>query len=139
MKKAACLLLLLLCFTTPSLAAGVIVITHKNVNLDSLDTKTLRYIYLGKKIIWDAGGRIFPAVLEEGPAHQEFLRVFIHKTPAQFTTHWKRMSFAEKSMEIKIFATEKEMMDFVSSQEGAIGYIESGGILPDGVRRLSIE
>ncbi|MBI9073844.1 MAG: hypothetical protein JEZ02_00440 [Desulfatibacillum sp.] len=123
MKRIAgiCLILALLC--GPALAAGPVLIVNPGVNIDSLDSKTIRYIFLGKKTSWDGGMRVIPVALEGGPVHKEFLKTYVRQTPSQFSTHWKRMTFTGKAEEIKTFQSEADLTQFVATQPGAVGYV----------------
>ncbi|ACL05932.1 conserved hypothetical protein [Desulfatibacillum aliphaticivorans] len=123
MSRVIGALLILLFLSSASLADGPIVIANKNVSQDSLTAKTLRNIFLGKERTWKEGGFIFPAALEGGPVHQKFLDLYLQKTPAQFSTHWRRIAFTGGSLKINLFKTERQLVDYVAQQEGAIGYI----------------
>ena len=138
MNRITGALLILLLFCSVSLASGPVVIVNKNVNCDNLDCKTLRNIFLGKERFWEGGGQVFPAALENGPVHKKFLDLYILKTPLQFTTHWKRMAFTGNPLAINLFKTERQLMEYVSQQEGAIGYVGEQ-TLTGGVKPLSIK
>ncbi len=122
----ACLLLAFLCGAV--YAGEAVVIVNDGVAVSSLDTKAIRYIFLGKKTAWSGGGRIIPVALEVGPVHKDFLKNYVRKTPSQFSTHWKRMTFTGKAEEIRTFRSEAELASFVASTPGAIGYVSSTAV-----------
>ncbi len=106
-------------------ASEPVVIINEGVNVASLDSKALRYIFLGKKTSWDGAGRIIPVTLANGDVHKKFLKTYIRKTPSQFSTHWKRMNFTGKGDTIRTFMSETELIHFVAANPGAIGYVSS--------------
>lgn len=123
MSRVLGALLILLFLSSVSLADSPVVIANKRVSQDSLSAKSLRNIFLGKERTWKEGGFIYPAALEGGPVHQKFLELYLRKTPAQFSTHWRRIAFTGKPLKINLFKTERQLVDYVAQQEGAIGYI----------------
>lgn len=61
--------------------------------------------------------------LISGDAHKAFLKKFVNKTPIQFTTYWKKQVYTGKAYRPKSFATEKELIDYVVSHDGSVGYV----------------
>ncbi len=130
--------LILALLSGAAMAAEPIVIVNPGVNVDTLDSKTVRYIFLGKKTSWDGGVRIIPVALETGALHKDFLKTYVRKTPSQFSTHWKRMTFTGKAEEIRTFRSEAQLVEFVSKQPGAVGYV-SGSAAIDGVKAVPVQ
>lgn len=122
-----------------SLQAGEpVLVVNQGVEVSSLNPKAVRYIFLGKKTSWDGEGRIVPAALNGGDVHKTFLRTYMKKTPSQFTTHWKRMTFTGKAEEIRTFSSEAALLDFVAKTPGAVGYI-SNSRDADGAKKVSVQ
>jgi hypothetical protein len=123
----------------PGLAwSEMIVIANKDVAESELGRMTLQAIFLGKKTQWEGGDTIVPVNLKGGPTDQEFLKVIVRRTPAQYRTFWKRAIFTGTGMPPKSFATEEEVVGFVRSSRGAVGYIDSS-TPHEGVKVLSIQ
>ena len=110
--------------TSSFVIAGPVIIVNNSVS-DSVDASTAQKIYLGKKSKWDNGASITAVTLSGGGVHDAFLDQYIKKTSAQFDTYWKQMIFSGKGVPPKSFASEKELIDFVSQTAGAIGYVDS--------------
>ncbi len=105
--------------------ADQIVIVNNNVSVGSLDGNTLKKIYLGKKTKWDNGDKIVPVTLKEGPVHDNFLNNIIKKNNSQFLTYWKKMIFTGKGVPPRSVPSDTDVVNFVSSTPGGIGYIDS--------------
>ena len=105
--------------------AEPVVIVNNGVSSASLDNDTIKNIYLGKKSKWDDAQKIVAVALEEGTTHQAFLKTYVKKSPSQFSTYWKQMIFSGKGIPPKAFGSDAEIVEYVSSTAGAIGYIDS--------------
>jgi ABC-type phosphate transport system substrate-binding protein len=119
------LITILLCLLVAAVATadtGVIVV-HPDVVVDDLDKATLRRIFLGKKSRWSDDTRIVPVTLKEGIVHQWFVEDLLDRTIAKYVTYWKQAIFTGRGVPPRSFATEDELMFYVSQTPGAIGYV----------------
>ncbi len=107
------------------LAADYVVIVSKDSPMSSISMDTLKKIYLGQKTSWDAGGKILPAALTAGPAHDAFLKAVTAKTPAQFQAFWKQAIFTGSGVPPKSFSSEADLARFVGATKGAVGYVSA--------------
>jgi ABC-type phosphate transport system substrate-binding protein len=114
-----------------------IVIVNNGVAATALDADTLQKIYLGKTTQWDNGDKISAVTLNEGPVHDGFLNNIIKKSSSQFLTYWKQMIFTGKGTPPKSVPSETEVVGFVSSTPGGIGYIDSA-TPHDGVKAIPV-
>ncbi len=105
--------------------AEVVVITNSTVGMDSMPKDELKKIFLGKKIKWSDDMRIKVTALKKGEVHKEFVKMYTKKSTSQFKNYWKNMIFTGKGMPPKQFETESELIDYVSTTDGAIGYIST--------------
>ncbi len=105
--------------------AEVFIITHPSVDVNTLSKSSLKSIYTGVTVKWNNGQQIKLTTLEIEDVHQEFARKYTNKSPAQFRSYWIKQVFSGKGVLPKNFKTEKDLIDYVSNTEGAIGYISS--------------
>ena len=133
-----CLALVSICVSAQAAGADLLLIANEDVAGSELDRETLQAIFLGKKSQWDSGASIVPVSLKGGATHQEFLKAVVRRTPAQYRSFWKRAIFTGTGSPPKSFATEEEVVEFVRTSSGAIGYIDSS-TSHEGVKALSIE
>lgn len=106
-------------------AEDVIIICNKSVAVNSITKDDLERIYLGQKNLWDGGGKIEPVMLQNELA-ENFLTTYVGKNGTTFGNYWKKMLFSGKGNGPKQFAKPKEVVDFVASTQGAIGFVPSG-------------
>ena len=107
------------------MAEDVVVIANKSVTETTLSKQDLSNIYLGKKSIWNDGGRI-RYVVSEGSSLEAFLKEYVGKTESQFNTFWKKQIFTGKGKPPQRFASDEAMIEYVAKAPGALGYVSAG-------------
>jgi len=117
---------------------NVIIIGNKNLPFDSLNTSDLKNIFQRKKTMWDDGQKISFAILNSGKTHQQFVRHYIQKTPAQYHRYWKKLVFSGRGVPPISFRNEKSLMAHIALTTGAIGYISPETRLSGGVKTIKI-
>lgn len=122
----------------PVAAQSLIVIVNTEVDPDSLPAATLKEIYEGRKKKWDVNLTVTPVTLKAGATHEDFLRKYINKTPSQFDAYWQRMVYTGKGNRPKALESEADVVSYVKSTSGAVGYIASD-TAHDGVKTLRID
>ena len=128
MKQYAFMPLIILIFLSASLytlSADYFIIANENVPENKIDRQRLRDIFLGNTGNWDNGGRIILATLRRGKARDSFLSDIIGRTSAQFDRYWKEKAFTGKGIAPKILENDECMIDFIASNDGAIGYTDT--------------
>lgn len=127
MKQTRTIILcLLIVFTfTVWAEAKQLIIVNNSVTQSSLSKEDVQLIFLGKKKKWDNGQRIKVAVLKSGPVNEAFLDKYLNKTPSKYSSYWKIAIVSGTGRPPKSFDSEQELIDYVSKEKGAIGYISS--------------
>jgi len=103
----------------------MLIITHPETHVDSLEKKEIREIFLGRKKSWEKNEKITLATLKKGRAHKQFLDRFVNKTPFQFRNYWREKVFLGEGESPKSFETEERLINYVARTKGAVGYISS--------------
>lgn len=137
MKKTALLLWLVFTCTTFPVTPRVLVITNPDTQLSTLDKKDVMDIFTGKRTRWNGSGKITLAILEDSELHREFLQEYVKKTPSQFKNYWRRKVFTGEGRIPRTFANEAELIDFITSTKGAVGYISGPTTKPVKVLEIS--
>ena len=102
----------------------IVLVCHKDVPLSTVSKAEVLEIFLGKTTsLGEKKVKIKLATLKDGPVHISFVRYYIKKTVSQFKNFWKKQVFSGKAKMPKSFNTEKELIEYVSQKEGAIGYV----------------
>jgi ABC-type phosphate transport system substrate-binding protein len=137
MKKLL-FLSVLLGLTLLGRAQDAVFIAHPGVS-DTISADDAKNILLGIKTKWDGGaGNIKLIVLAEGPVHEKVIRDYTQRSPDQFDKYWKKLVFTGKGIAPAAAKTDAEVVEFVSKNTGAFGYVakESAG---DKVKILPIK
>jgi hypothetical protein len=122
-KTTAAVLTLCAClFVVPVSANEFQVIGHSSVPAD-VSAADLKEIFLGNKT--SVGGGSVEPVLSSGAAHEAFLKAHVGKTEQGLKTHFKSLVFTGKGSMPKSFASDAEVVKYVSTTKGAIGYVSA--------------
>jgi ABC-type phosphate transport system substrate-binding protein len=124
MRTYGLLLLLIALLIAPLTAAEVQVIANPGVTVAELSASDLKDIFLGNKTA--VGGAAVEPVLHNGGAtHESFLQAYIGKSDMALRNHFKTLVFTGKGAQPKMFATDAEVLKYVMSTKGAIGYVSA--------------
>ncbi len=140
--------LLLAVLLTPGLAAraadhrddpGFVVAVHADNPASSISREDLARIFLKKKGQWDEGGEAHPVDRNADSAVREaFSRTILEREVAEIEGYWQRVSFAGRDAPPPELAADREVLDFVRRDPGAVGYVASWTALDAGVRALEV-
>jgi hypothetical protein len=120
----------------PVSAADVQVIAHTSVAGD-LSAADVKEIFLGAKD--SVGGTaVVPVLASAGPTHEAFLKAYVGKSDQALRNHFKSLVFTGKGAMPKSFASDAEVVKYVASTRGAIGYV-SGGAELAGVKKVQVK
>ncbi|MBU0996049.1 MAG: hypothetical protein KJ737_26435 [Proteobacteria bacterium] len=125
-------------FPKPAISGDPVLIGSPDIFESTLTKKEIRNIYLGKKKKWLNGHAIKLTVNDTPEVQISFTSVYLQKTPAQFITFWKNMVFVGQGRFPKFFSNEKELIDYIQSTDGAIGFISTDPPEGKDVRRFII-
>jgi ABC-type phosphate transport system substrate-binding protein len=120
------------------LAGDIIVICNKSVAESTVGKQDLKNIYMGKKTTWNDNKKIVFVVQDNSNVNEQFLSTYINKSSAQYSSYWKEKVFTGQGTPPKSLASDKEIIQFVTQTDGAIGYVSSGDGL-DNLKKLTIE
>lgn len=122
----AAMLLALLC--GPARAA-VVVIGHPV--LGKVDSATLQKIFTGKVIELD-GIAVKAINIKGGSAVRErFLRTYLDQDEEQYVSYWTVRRYIGKGVPPRELGSSAEVIHFVQSTPGAIGYIDDSEVKPN--------
>lgn len=137
MKRIVSMLLLGVALAAaPASAADVQVIANTNVSGD-LSAADVKEIFLGAKD--SVGGTaVVPVLASAGPTHEAFLKTYVGKSDQALRNHFKSLVFTGKGSMPKSFASDAEVVKYVASTKGAIGYVSAGAECA-GVKKLQVK
>ncbi|MBI9091565.1 MAG: substrate-binding domain-containing protein [Desulfobacterium sp.] len=112
-------------------AGTVKIITNASNSVETVDDNLVKNIFLGKKKNWPNGDHAQFVVLSSGETHKSFLQTYVKKSSAQFKNYWKKQVFTGKGKNPKSFASEGEIVTYVTNTPGTIGYVSAGTDIGD--------
>ncbi len=113
-------------FAAPAFA-GYEVIVNPGNPISEISSKELKNIFKMKKTAWDAGGNIEPVNLRESDAVRgEFSQSVLGKSPKAMEAFYLKRALSGKGQPPKSLVTEQDIISFVTSNTGAIGYVSKG-------------
>jgi len=114
-----------LLFVAQSVYAGVAVITHPDVKEIGLSKDKLAKIYLGKLKRYSNGEKIKAVDLPTSEsAYQKFYKSVVKKSERAMNSHWSKLKFTGKGKPPVKLNSPSEVVKWVASNKGAIGYID---------------
>lgn len=109
-------------------ADGVVVIGHAGIK--KLDNATLARIYTGRVI--EVEGISVTAINANAGSHvrNRFLQIFLNQDEDKYTAYWTVRRYIGKGASPREMAKSSDIISFVNSTPGAIGYINEADLQP---------
>ncbi|MCV2362130.1 phosphate ABC transporter substrate-binding protein [Paucibacter sp. DJ1R-11] len=105
--------------------ADIAVIVHPS-NATALDDEQISKIFLGQTKTFSGGGEAVPVDQKEGATREDFGNKVLKKNPSQLKALWARQIFTGGAKPPREMGGDDEVLKFVASTPGAIGYVDAG-------------
>jgi ABC-type phosphate transport system substrate-binding protein len=129
---------LLLAARATTAAGGFLVVVNAANPVESLPAVEVSRIFMHRVLQWPSGMQVSAVDLpEDAPARVAFTRAVHGKTVASIKGHWQTMIFSGRDVPPPE-RSSAEVLGFVRSEVGAIGYVAPGTTLGDGVKILRV-
>jgi len=133
------LLILLSGVAGPLAADSFVVIVNDTEPVSSLSPQEVSNLFLRKLAKWPDGTNVVPVDLDEGsPARVSFSRSVHGKNVGAIKAYWQKMIFSGRAIPPPEKRSPAEVVAFVRSQRGAIGYVPQGTPLGPGIKTLTL-
>ncbi|MBT1450138.1 phosphate ABC transporter substrate-binding protein [Glaciecola sp. XM2] len=114
----------LLLFFAQFALAEIVVVVHPS-NADSLDSKMVQRIFLGKEKKFPNGSETVPVNQSpESNVRQGFDQDVLGRSSSQVSAYWSKLVFTGKGVPPKEVSTDAEVIELVSQNPSVIGYID---------------
>lgn len=127
-------------FFTSQVASALEFIVHESVGQNHISSTELKNFYEGNATTWNNGTKVQPKLkdfsTDEG---KTFLSEVIGKSSRQYQKSWMSKELSGEGTIPGQLNSDKEMLDFVKSNKGAIGFVKDGSSLPSGVKRMVVK
>ncbi len=144
MRRHLKLLMLILSLIAPMAMAepastNFIVIVNQKNSLTSIDKKQLADLYLKKTTRWSNGETVKPADLAPNSnLRKSFTENVLKRTVSEMKNYWTQRIFSGNDLPPAELDSESKMVQFVSSNPAAVGYVSSDANLK-GVKILTVK
>ena len=120
----------LLFIASQAMAEYVVVVNPSNTaNLTKEDVAKL---FLAKTKAFPDGSQSKPVNHEENnEARSNFDQSVLEKSPSQMKAYWSRLLFTGKAVPIEEMSSDADIINFISKNPDAIGYIDAANVTPD--------
>jgi ABC-type phosphate transport system substrate-binding protein len=119
-------------------AASYKIIVNNSVPASSLSKKAASDLFLKKTTKWEGGAAVLPVDQLDSSSTREGFSKSIHgKTAAAVKSYWNQQIFSGREVPPVEKKSDAEVLSFVRSTPGAIGYV-SDGAPTDGVRVVAV-
>ena len=116
------------------------VIVNSGVSVTSLSAKEISQVFLKKTTNWPSGLKITAVNLGvDHPTREAFSQAIHGKGAHPIERRWESLIFAGMGVPPMKLETESDVVSFISSNAGAIGYVAATASLPAEVRELEIQ
>jgi len=117
----------------------VIVVTNASNSATSLPREQVASIFLRQVVAWGNGDEILPVdQIERSPARAAFARDVQHQSLKALKTYWQQRIFSGDEPPPPERVTDSDVLTYIRSNVGAIGYVVEGTNLGIGVKAIII-
>lgn len=143
-KRSSAALVAALLLALPAVAQSskwgeFVLIVHVSNPTEELSRQEVARMFLKQRARWDHGERVRPVDLSEAwEVRGDFTSAIFRRTVLDIEEHWKKKVFSGRDVPPPKKASEQEILDYVASHPGAIGYVSSEITLPDDVKLIQV-
>lgn len=133
-------LLALVAVLAPGLAsaADYVVVVNPANRVSAVSRSELSRLFLRTATAWPGGEACKPVDLPKAnPVRGAFSREVLGRTMAALDQFWTQSIFSGRGVPPPERKSDREVLEFVRDNAGAVGYVSSGAGL-DGVKRLTV-
>ncbi len=136
---AALLAITLMALTAAARADDFQILVHRSVEGTKVSRALLASIFMKETVNWGDGSRILPInQSSESPVREAFARQVLEQTLGEQQLFWRRRMASSRVLPPPSKASDEEVLAFVASKKGAIGYVSAGVDLPPDVKVLGV-
>ncbi len=116
------------------------VIVNDSNPIESLSKTDVSRLFLKKGTLWKSGFGVSPVDQPpRGELRAEFSESIHRKKVDWIQGYWRKLIFSGRNTPPPELASDREVLDFVRHNVGAVGYVSSRATLGEGVKVLEID
>jgi ABC-type phosphate transport system substrate-binding protein len=139
-RLAATLVLVALAGPRPAAAADAFkVIVNARMTGRTVSRETLTQVYLGKAERWGDGKPVTAVDLSTtSPVRASFSQTILGMSVVSVRMYWTRTMVSDHFPPM-VRSTDEDVIAFVSSRTGSVGYVSADAVLPDTVHTVVVQ
>lgn len=115
------------------------VIVNASNPVSTMPKDDVAKLFLKKTVSWQSGRPVAPVELPTtAKAREAFAREVLNKSIAQVKSYWQQQIFSGRDVPPPEKQSENDVVAYVRSNPGAIGYVSKGVDIGRGVKALSL-
>jgi ABC-type phosphate transport system substrate-binding protein len=115
------------------------VVVHPSNPVTSLTRAELSALYMKRTRSWPDGREIVPVDRQStSRVRERFSRIVHGKSVAYVTRYWQRLIFSGRAVPPRELRSDAAVLDFVRGNAEAIGYVDAGTAVGDGVKVIAV-
>ena len=146
MNKKPLILVLLLTSALVALASAATaqssdyrIIVHPDNPADSLRASLVSKLFLKQVTNWSHGGKVRPVdKIESAPERIRFSDEILERTVGAVESYWQQQIYSGRGVPPVKVRTDREVVEYVSKNPGAIGYVSVSADL-SGVKTVDLD
>lgn len=140
LRFVPCLLCAALILAPVWAQGSFVVVVQASNPVTTMKRQEVSDLFLKRKTSWADGLKATPVDLSERlPVRSVFSESVHKKATAAVKTYWQRLIFAGRDVPPPEKVSAEEVMAYVRSRRGAIGYVPTGTALGNGVKSIVLE
>jgi ABC-type phosphate transport system substrate-binding protein len=129
----------LLGWASVALADDFQVVAHPSVSGTTISRAALAGIFTGRVQSWGDKSTARPVDQSaRAPVRQAFAVTVIGLSMGELQLYWHRKVAAERTFPPPVKDSDQEVIAYVTSQPGAIGYVSAGTAIPPGLKVIAV-
>ncbi len=135
----ACAGLLLSAGAALAQRASFKVVVNASSSTSSLSRATASKLFLKKKTRWESGGKVLPVdQVKKSSVRESFSEAVHNKDVRAIESYWQTQIFGGRATPPPELVSDTEILDYVRTHAGAIGYVSRNATLGEGVKAVEI-
>jgi ABC-type phosphate transport system substrate-binding protein len=137
--RAALLTIVLMVLAAAVRADEFQILVHKSVAGTKISRALLASIFMKETVNWGDGSRILPIhQSSKSPVRRAFAQRVLEQTLGEQQLFWRRRMTKTRVLPPPSKASDEEVLAFVATKKGAIGYVGVGVEIPPDVKVLTL-
>lgn len=123
----------------PSAAADFKLVVHASNSVAALDASRLERLFLKKDTRWESGEAVLPVDQSAAAAVRAVFSSAVHgKDVSAVKSYWQKQIFSGRGTPPPEMSSDAEVLAFVRTHAGAIGYVSAAAAIGDGVSVVTL-